>query len=97
MRQVVWSQDALADFEQSLLYIAARDATAAHRVADRIDAAAGLLAEMPVGRPGRVFGTYEKPVAHTPYIIAYALNSTSITIVRLIHGARDWREGEWPE
>jgi plasmid stabilization system protein ParE len=49
-----------------------------------------------------VAGTYEKPVKELPYIIAYALQpmpdgGERIIIVRVIHGARDWPEGEWPK
>ncbi len=46
--------------------------------------------------------TYEKVVRGMPYIIAYALGDEpkgheTITILRVIHGARDWREESWPE
>jgi plasmid stabilization system protein ParE len=49
-----------------------------------------------------VAGTYEKPVGGLPYIIAYALEATPtgderIVILRVIHGARNWRQGEWPK
>lgn len=96
MRRLVWSESALADFERAILYIAEQDVSAARLVADRIDETARLLAEMPVGRPGRVIGTYEKSVLRTPYIFAYAVSDHSVTILRVIHGSRDWPEGEWP-
>jgi toxin ParE1/3/4 len=56
---------------------------------------------MAIGRPGRVTGTYEKSIVGLPYIIAYALTSTStgeeqVAILRVIHAARDWPKGEWP-
>lgn len=96
MRRLVWSESALADFEQAISYIAARDRSAALLVMERIDIAARHLAETPIGRPGRVLGSYEKSVLRTPYIIAYAVSDSSITILRVIHGSRDWPEGEWP-
>jgi plasmid stabilization system protein ParE len=57
---------------------------------------------MPTGRKGRVSGTYEKVVGGLPYIIAYALgddppHQETITILHVIHGARDWPEETWPE
>lgn len=101
MRRVAWSEDALAEFEGIVAYIAKDNPAAATGVADRIERAIETLAFMPTGRRGRVAGTHEKPVSGLPYIIAYALGLTpggeeSLTIVRIIHGARDWREGEWP-
>ena len=102
MRRVFWSEDALAEFCALLQYIAADDPAAATRVAERFEAAIGGLAQMPTGRRGRVAGTYEKVVAGLPYIVAYALGETSagegrVTVLRIIHGARNWPEGEWPE
>lgn len=96
MSRIAWSQSALADFARAISYIAERDASAARLVAGRIDRAVRQLAEMPTGRPGRVHGTYEKPVLRTPYIVAYAVDERGITILHVIHGRRDWREGEWP-
>ena len=51
------------------------------------------------GHPGWVSGTYEKTVAGLPYIIAYRLtdDDRAVSILRMIHSARDWREGTWPE
>lgn len=55
---------------------------------------------MATGRPGRVNGTYEKLVPRLPYILAYAIVSQDgreiVTILRVIHTARDWREDDWP-
>lgn len=55
---------------------------------------------MATGRPGRVAGSYEKPVARLPYIIAYALalqrGREVVAILRVIHTARDWPEQGWP-
>jgi plasmid stabilization system protein ParE len=56
---------------------------------------------MATGRPGRVGGTYEKPVTRLPYIIAYAIDLVAgretVVILRVIHGARDWQLDEWPK
>jgi toxin ParE1/3/4 len=96
MRTVVWSDDALRDFDSAILYIATDDPQAASLVADRIEATIRLLAEMPVGRQGRVKGTYEIPGRRTRYIVAYALPDRAITVLRVIHGSRDWPDDTWP-
>lgn len=97
MRRLVWAETALADFEQDIAYIAEHDLSAAQLMAERIDRAARRLAEMPTGRSGRVLGTYEKSVGRTPYIIAYVIQGEMIVILRVIHGARNWPDDEWPE
>jgi toxin ParE1/3/4 len=102
VREVVWSDDALDDMDALAAYIAADNPAAALGVLDRIDQTAANLSHMPTGRRGRVAGTYEKPLTGLPYIIAYALEhrpgrGERLVILRVIHGARHWPEGEWPE
>ena len=101
MRRVVWSEDALDEFDDLVGYIAADNPPAALAVAGRIEDAIKALAAMPVGRRGRVAGTYEKVVSGLPYIIAYPLGDEprgheTLTVLRIVHGARDWPEGQWP-
>jgi plasmid stabilization system protein ParE len=100
--EVVWSESALDDLDSAIGYIAADNPFAAARVLDRIEAAADDLGEVATGRRGRVAGTYEKSVRGLPYIIAYAIRELPsgrdrIVILRVIHGARNWPPGEWPE
>ncbi|MGI3901411.1 MAG: type II toxin-antitoxin system RelE/ParE family toxin [Janthinobacterium lividum] len=97
MRDVVWSDDALQEFNRALTDIALEDERAATLVADRVEAAIDLLAERAIGRPGRVSGTYEKRVLRTSYVIAYALSEQTLTILRVIHGHRDWVKETWPK
>jgi toxin ParE1/3/4 len=59
LRRVVWSQDALDEFDVIVAHIARDNPAAAVRVADRIEEAVGNLAAMPTGRRGRVAGTYD--------------------------------------
>ena len=101
-RPVLWSRDALEDLKQAVGYIAERNPAAARRIGSTIRAAGNELAAIATGRRGRVVGTYEKVVRRTPYILAYEIGPLpdgreSVVILRLIHGARDWREGEWPK
>jgi len=96
MRDIVWSDEALDDFDSAIHFIAKHSARSVNLVADRIERAVDSLADMPTGRPGRVKGTYERMVQKTPHIIAYTLSDAAVRIAHIIHGARDWSEGEWP-
>ncbi len=102
MRRVDWSGDALDEFDGIVAFIARDNPLAANKVADFIEQTIHDLAAMPTGRKGRVTGTYEKVVSGLPYIVAYALGNEprgheTITILRVIHGARDWREESRPD
>lgn len=100
-RPVQWSRAALDDLKKQIAYIAADNPDAARRAADRIRETSAALGEMTTGRPGRVTGTYEKSVAGLPYIVAYAITAKAgretVSILRVIHTARDWPPGEWPK
>lgn len=102
MRQVRWSQAARRELLAITGYIAAANPSAARRVAERISDTAGGLARFALGRPGRISGTHEKVVVGLPYIIAYGIERQAdgrevVMIYHVIHGARDWREGGWPQ
>ena len=98
---VRWSTDTLADLADQIAYIAADSPAAARRVADALDKTALALGDMPIGRPGRVTGTYEKSATGLPDILAYAITQIGgeedIAIVRVIHISRDWSAEEWPD
>jgi toxin ParE1/3/4 len=99
-RPVQWSRDALDDLKSQIAWIVAENPVAAQRVAERIRTTCSALGEMPTGRPGRVAGTYEKSVTRLPYIVAYALTRKAgrevVSILRVVHTARDWPDEEWP-
>jgi toxin ParE1/3/4 len=100
MRPVVWSQAARRDYLDILRYVAEENPVAAERVADAIEKAGNDLGDFATGRHGRVTGTYEKVVHGLPYTIAYALTPQGarelVSILRVIHAARDWPAEEWP-
>jgi toxin ParE1/3/4 len=96
-RRVRWSDKAAADYHDQLTYIADDSPTNAELVDKRIIAAIELLASRPIGRAGRVTGTYEKSVAGTSLIVAYILDGETLHILRIIHTSRNWPEGEWPK
>lgn len=63
MRRVLWSPRGLALYEREV---------AARRVRADIERSIQILAQRPIGRPGRISGTYEKSVVGQPYVITYA-------------------------
>jgi toxin ParE1/3/4 len=99
-RPVEWSRAALEDLKSQIDFIARENPAAARRVAQRIRATGNDLQEFATGHAGRVSGTYEKSVGGLPYIIAYEIDHSNgmekIAILHVVHAARDWREGEWP-
>jgi plasmid stabilization system protein ParE len=99
MRHVQWSDDALADLEKQVIYIAKDNPVAARQVAKRIRETGDALGEFATGHPGRVSRTYEKSVGRLPYVIAYALSDDDavLTILPVIHTSRNWRPDDWPE
>ena len=99
-RAVVWSPAAARDFLQLVTFIAEDSPRTAKRVGGSIAEAANRLGTHSTGRPGRVFGTYEKSVSGLPYVIAYEIQKADlgrIVIHRIIHTARNWPKGRWPE
>lgn len=98
-RTVDWAESAINDLLAQITYIAGEDPDAADRVAQAIRATGEALGDFATGHPGRVSGTYEKSVRGLPYVIAYAIGATGgqIHILRVIHAARDWPVGGWPE
>jgi len=100
-RPVQWSRAALDDLKRQIGFIAEDNPFAARRVHARIRETAAALGDMAIGRPGRVSGTYEKSVTNLPYIMAYEITpqatSEAVSILHVIHTARDWPDEEWPE
>jgi toxin ParE1/3/4 len=94
-RFVQWPRDALDDLKSQIAYIAGDNPAAARRVVARIKATGAALGEMATGKPSRVSGCYEKRVPRLPYITNETDRET-VSILRVIHTARDWREDRWP-
>jgi toxin ParE1/3/4 len=60
---------------------------------DRIVEGTEMLTQFPrVGRPGRVDGTRELVIHHTPYIVAYRVVENTVIVLRVLHGAQQWPE-----
>ena len=103
MRRVLWSPRGLALYERDVLdHLDKQGESVARRVKGDIERTLQVLAQRPIGRSGRISGTYEKTVVGQPYVVAYALLARDdgapddVLILRIIHTARDLPAGRWP-
>ncbi len=87
--EVAWLRKALLNLDEEATYIAQDNPQAAQQVVTRIVDAVELLRHQPgLGRPGRVPGTRELPVANTHYLIPYRVRGKRIEILRIFHTSR---------
>jgi plasmid stabilization system protein ParE len=87
--EVYWLRKALLNLDEEVTYIAQDNAQAAQQVVERIVRAVDLLKHQPgLGRPGRVPGTRELPVADTRYLVPYRVRGQRIEILRVFHTSR---------
>jgi addiction module RelE/StbE family toxin len=90
---VRWTKPALRDLEDIGDFIAGDDnAAAAKTVATILDAAEALTTHPHLGRAGRIGGTRELVVAHTPFVVPYRVVGDDVQILAVFHGARRWPE-----
>jgi toxin ParE1/3/4 len=91
--RLVWTVSAYADREAIFDYIEMDSPQAAVSVDDRIETEVERLIQFPEsGRIGRVEGTRELVISHTPYIAAYCIDDDAVRILRILHGAQVWPE-----
>jgi toxin ParE1/3/4 len=92
--KLLWSRYALEDRREIYAHIEADDPRAALRVDEAITTTIETLIDFShVGRMGRVHGTREIVISHTPYVAAYKIDGNTIFMLRILHGARIWPEG----
>ena len=92
---IIWLDRARREVIQIREYIAKENPRAARQVARRILESAGKLRTTPnIGRPGRLYGTRERVITGTPFIILYRVRDGVIEILRVIHGARRWPDSD---
>jgi plasmid stabilization system protein ParE len=94
MATVLYARSAQTDLLEAWSYIAEEDLEAADRVLDTIEEEAGILATQPLmgrARPELASGIRSWPTS-TPYILFYRAEPGGITVVRVLHHARDIRE-----
>ena len=93
MPKLEWRPQARADLRAIVAYIADRNRPAALALRDEIRAKVGTLPEHPrLYRTGRVDGTREMVVRPT-YVVVYRETPDAVTILRVLHTAREW---PWP-
>ena len=100
-RRVVWSDFAKADIRAIIDFLSDNEPEYATFLVDNIERGGNALGTHDTSRPGRMPGTREKSLARISYILSYRLERTlrgeQITILRVIHAARYWPDGRWPE
>jgi plasmid stabilization system protein ParE len=78
----------------------AQDVENARLLVDQLEAAGDRLGDVMSGRPGRVPGTFEKPMQRIRYTMVFTFDRSrengDLTIVRAIHMSRNWPKGQWP-
>ena len=88
--RVIFARPAARDLDAIADYIAGDNPKAAESVYRSILAAVERLADFPdIGRPGRLPATRELSITGLPYIVAYRVAADHVTILAVLHGARD--------
>jgi addiction module RelE/StbE family toxin len=88
VRRIIWTVEAVSNLKSIFTYVSAFNATAAVRLARRLQAAADSLAIHPErGRP-TTRGLRELTIIH-PYLIRYRVRDDAVLILRIRHGAQD--------
>jgi toxin ParE1/3/4 len=87
---IEWTEQAARQLDQAHDYIAlSNNEAVAAQITMQIVASVQQLAAFPMsGRPGRVSGTRELIISHTPFITAYAIEKARIVILAVYHGAQ---------
>lgn len=92
MLKLEWKATAIADLLAIVDYISDDNPDAAQALKDEIEAKTSCLPDHPkLYRVGRVDGTREM-VVRPNYIVIYAENNSTVTILRVLHAAQQWPE-----
>jgi toxin ParE1/3/4 len=91
--QIVWTSAAVIDLKQISDYIFEKNPRLAATTIRRILESASELKLFPRrGRTGRKEGTRELVLTQLPYLVVYEVGEQSVTVLRVLHGARKWPE-----
>ena len=94
MALVTLTKSAQADLLEAWLYIAQENQQAADRVLDDIESEANTLSRQPMmgrARPELGSGVRAWPTS-TPYVLFYLADGQGVTVLRVLHHARDVRQ-----
>ncbi|MDO9227418.1 MAG: type II toxin-antitoxin system RelE/ParE family toxin [Pseudomonadota bacterium] len=87
--RVKWLREASRNLEQEADYLADKKPDAADAMLQNIRSSVSLLAQQPgIGRPGRVPGTRELVIQHSPYLIPYRVRGDVLEVLRVFHTSR---------
>ena len=90
MRQIRWTAEAAEQLEATVEHIREDNPAAARNAAQAVIDRIEQLAAFPgLGRPGEVKGTRE--LVSPPYVVVYRYSEEIVEILRIWHGAQDWR------
>ena len=89
--RIRWLSRALRDLESVAEYIATDNPSAAIAMVERVEYRVSGLADHPEsGRTGREPGTRELIVSGSPYLVVYRLSTSTVDVLRVLHGAQQW-------
>ena len=97
MPRLVFTERAQADLLQAWLYIAEDNLAAADKVLDKLEQEATLLLLQPLmGRARPELGSAVRSwPSSTPYLLFYEVDDMELTVLRVLHHARDIRSGSF--
>jgi toxin ParE1/3/4 len=87
--RVVWRKKALNDLARFHQWLSTLERGDPDATILKIKAAADMLADHDVGRPGGKAGTRELSLRHPPYVIAYRADADTIEILAVYHTAQN--------
>ncbi|MEQ1954537.1 type II toxin-antitoxin system RelE/ParE family toxin [Mesorhizobium sp. CN2-181] len=92
--KLVWTAKARHELAEIVSHIWADNPPAANRIRNRIQTSATYLKSQPfMGRPGAIDGTREA-ISHPSYRIIYQVADEIVSILSVVHTARQWPPGE---
>ena len=97
MPRLVFTERAQADLLEAWLYIAEDNLAAADKVLDKLEQEATLLLLQPLmGRARPELGSAVRSwPSSTPHLLFYEVDDMELTVLRVLHHARDIRSGSF--
>lgn len=88
--QVNWTSNSQSDLNNIRAYIAEHDVVAANNLMVRIVSAGDALVKFSNrGRPTEIPNVRELVISGTPYLLVYRVESETVQILSVWHGAQD--------
>jgi toxin ParE1/3/4 len=88
--KLVWTTSAKYNLREIVSYIGADNPAAARKMRGRIEGLVAYLARQPfMGRQGAIPGTREA-IPHPSYRVVYSVTDGVVSILAVVHTARQW-------